>query len=239
MQHIQYPCLGPQRGIFGKSEFFRNAVRGDKADPENVHGKTVGILLHHRDGIVSILLENLGGITGTDPVGLEKEHHLPDFLLILPGFPDHGNALFPDALHLVQGFNFILNDIQRAFTEFGHNTLGNLRPDTFDQPGPQVFSDTIDSGRNSSIIKNNLELLPVLGMTDPLALHFENFPGCRSHEVSHHRDQVPLPIDLQPGNGVAVFLVGICDAFNLALKINQHNMRSFKKFSNIIIIFLS
>lgn len=67
--------------------------------------------------------------------------------------------------------------------------------------------------------KNNFELFTVFWVVCPLTLHFDNFAGCWINDASYDRDKLSPTIDLDLGDGIARFLTGEGDAFNLALKV--------------------
>jgi len=67
-------------------------------------------------------------------VGLEENHDDPDFLLLVPGFLNHPDALFADAFDICKPFNIAFNDVQGFFLELLHNALGHDRTDALDQP---------------------------------------------------------------------------------------------------------
>jgi hypothetical protein len=68
--------------------------------------------LNHLNGLVAVGLKNLGGISGTDPMGLEEDHYLADLLLIGPGFFDHLNPFSANALDFSELFNLLFNDVE-------------------------------------------------------------------------------------------------------------------------------
>ena len=105
--------------------------------------------------------------------------------------------------------------------EFLDDSLGHDRIDALDETGAQIFLDPIDRGRHRGFVLNYLELLTVFGMIGPFPSNFCNFAGDWCHQISNNCHQVPLPVHLQFGDGVRVFLVGVCDSFYLALEIGE------------------
>ncbi|MBA7519753.1 hypothetical protein ES705_11840 [subsurface metagenome] len=74
---------------------------------------------------------------------------------------------------------------------------------------------------------NDLKLLTVPGMINPLATHFNDFTRRRRYQVSNHSHEIPLSLDPYLGNGETGFIVGVCYSFNLTLKKHVHAFACF------------
>ena len=70
---------------------------------------------------------------------LQKDHYLPDFLLLGPGPSNHLDSFSANALNLRKPIHLLLNDLKSLLAEFFYNPLGHHRADAFDKPGTQVF----------------------------------------------------------------------------------------------------
>ena len=68
----------------------------------------------------------------------------------------------------------------------------------------------------------NFELLAILRVLLPLALHLENLTGHGRDEIPDDGDKVTLVPGLYPGDSEAGLLVAVGDPFDLALKFHDH-----------------
>src|SRR5512136_1226993 len=117
MKHVEDSRLYPCRRVLFKAHACGDLVRREKTDSENVGRQPVRILRNDFDGVPTVLLEDLGGIGRTHPMPLEEDHDAADLLLLLPGLVDHLDPLVPDAVHLVEVSDMLVNDLQGLFTE--------------------------------------------------------------------------------------------------------------------------
>ena len=76
-------------------------------------------------------------------MGLQKEHHLANFLLVSPSLADHIYPLFPNALYFSELLDLLFDDLQGLFPEGVDNPLGHDGADAFDEAGPEVFLDAV------------------------------------------------------------------------------------------------
>jgi len=109
-------------------------VGGRKADTGNIFGQPIRVFPDHMDRCLSVLLKNPGSVSGANPLGLKKNHHIPDFLLVIPGAFDHIDPFWTDTLHLYQPLGMMSDDVQGLFAKPVNNPFGHFRADSLDEP---------------------------------------------------------------------------------------------------------
>ena len=119
--------------------------------------------------------------------------------------------LGPRPGHLDQPAWLLLDDLQGVQAEVVDDPLGDLRADALDQPGAEVAADALDGGRQHGGVGLDLELLAVLGMGGPAALHPQGLAGLGAQQRADDGEQVAGPVGGDPGDGVAGLLVGVRD----------------------------
>jgi len=82
-------------------------------------------------------IENLGCISGTDPMGLEEDHYLADLLLIGPGFFDHPNPFSANAIDFAELCNLLFYGV--SFANFLTIRLAMTGPMPLISPDPRYF----------------------------------------------------------------------------------------------------
>ena len=95
----------------------RDLIGAPEADAADVAGQTVGVLADDLHGIGAVGLEDPDRSGGAHPMAVEKEHDLPDGLLIRPGPDDRLGPLRPDPLHLLKALRRLLDDVEHALPE--------------------------------------------------------------------------------------------------------------------------
>lgn len=74
----------------------------------------------------------------------------------------------------------------------------------------QIPLDSVYRRRDGSIVIGDLELLPILVMSRPFPLHLDDLTGSRGHFIADYGHQITAAVDLDRGNGIAVFVVDVC-----------------------------
>src|SRR5208283_2102370 len=139
VENVKDAGLCPKFRVLPKSKFLCNPISSDEADPEDVRCKSVGILRHHFDCFIPILLENLSCVSGTDAVALEENHHFTDFLLVRPGIFDHLNALCAYPFDRSELFDIGFDNIECVLAELFYDPLCHDGSDPFYETRTQVF----------------------------------------------------------------------------------------------------
>ncbi len=109
-------------------------VGGRKADAGNIFGQPIRVFPDHMDRCLSVLLKNPGSVSGANPLGLKKNHHIPDFLLVIPGAFDHIDPFGTNTFHLGQPLGMTGNNIQGLLAKLVNDSFGHFRADPFDKP---------------------------------------------------------------------------------------------------------
>ncbi len=165
-----------------------NPVRCLKADPRHILRQTIGILLHQIHGSGAVCLVDLHGIGRGNPIGLQKNHHFTDFLLLRKRRSNHFRPGAANALHLFQSSGIELNDIQYIQPESLHQLPGGGRPDSLDQSGSQVIFHAHKIGRRHTAVGFHLQLPSVLRMSRPFPLQPDPFPRIDKGKISNCSD---------------------------------------------------
>ena len=93
---------GTNQGINGNTNFLSNLIRRFKPDAMDVLGQRIGIGLNLFNRGFPVGLENTHGPARTYTIAVEKDHDLPDDLLLRPSILDLLPALGTDALDVFQ-----------------------------------------------------------------------------------------------------------------------------------------
>ncbi len=207
-----------QAGLHALGTVVRDADRlgdlvgGEEADAPDVGGELVGAFLHDGDRRVAVLLVDPHGDGGGHLDGLQEEHDLLDRLLFLPGVGDLLGAFGAETGDLDEALGLLLDDPQGVDAEVLGDAVGEDRPDALDQPGPQIAPDALDGGRQHGRVVLDVELLAVLRMRPPAALHPEGFTDLGTEQRADHREEIPgTSSGVDPGHRVPVLLIGVRD----------------------------
>jgi hypothetical protein len=211
-QRVLEPGLHPVGAVVRDADGLGDAVGGEEADAPHVGGQPVGLVAHHRDRGVAVLLVDAHRDRGGHPHSLEEDHHLLDRLLLLPRRADQLRPLRAEPGHLDQPLRSRLDDLQRLQAEVLHDPLGDPRADALDQAGAQVAPDALHGGRQHRRVVLHGELAAVLRVRAPAALHPQRLPHLRAQQRADDGEQLAAASGVDAGDRVAVFLVGVGDA---------------------------
>jgi len=81
----------------------------------------------------------------------------------------------------------------------------------------------VHGGGDHSGVRDDLELLAVLGVIGPFALDLDDLPRQRGQEVADNRYEILTPVDFKPRNSIAVLFVREGNLLDLTLKFNKHS----------------
>lgn len=211
-QGVLKPRLHSLRAVVRDADGLGDAVGGEEADAPDVGGQPVGLVLHHGDRGVLVLLVDAHGDGGGDADALEEDHHFLDGLLLLPGGSDELGALGAEAGHLHEAPRLLLDDVERVRAEVLHDAVGDAGADALDQARAEVAPDALDSGGQDRRVVLHGELLAVLRVRAPAALHPQRLARLRAEQRADHREEIATAAPgVDPGDRVAVLLVGVRD----------------------------
>jgi len=99
------------------------------------------------------------------------------------------------------------------------DAVGEDRADALDQTGAEIAPDALDRRREDGRVVLDGELLAVLRVRAPAALHPQRLPDLRAEERPDDREEVAgAPAGVYPRDGVAVVLVRVRDALQHAFE---------------------
>ena len=105
--------------------------------------KPIGVLRHDLHRVRAVGLEDANRPGGADPVGVKKDHDLPDDLLFGLGVRDAFGPNCADAGHLAKPIGLGLDDVEDLLPEGLDHFLGVDRSDAADHPGAEIFLDPL------------------------------------------------------------------------------------------------
>jgi hypothetical protein len=226
MQHVGETSFRPQGRFRGDAQLPGNLVDGKKTDPGDIHGQAVGIFLHHFERGFAAIFKNPRGKGCADAVSPQEDHELPDVFLVLPGFANLIEAVPADAVDLKKTLGMVVDDFKGARSKAADNALGHDRPNPSDQPGTQVFTDSLDGIGQNRLIAVDLELLAEARVESPGTLHAQYFAWGYGDEIAHHTDGILASGDLYFNNGITVFFIRKSNPLNRTLDNLSHRSLS-------------
>ena len=131
-QRVADPGTDPDQCGLLDPDLGRDLIRSPEPDPADIPRQAVRILADHPHCIVAIGLVDPHRPRGTDAIGMQEQHDLPDHLLLRPAGDDPGRALGADTGHLLQPLGLLLDEIEHRLAEAPHQPLGVDRPDAAD-----------------------------------------------------------------------------------------------------------
>jgi len=222
LESVEDPALGPEGRIRGKSQVSCDLVRRKEPDPRHFHGKSVRVVLHHLQGPLLVVLEDAHRIPGADSVSPQEHHQLPDVLLVFPCLPDLFQAVGPDPIHLEEPPGFPVDDLEGFLPKKSHDAGGHDGTDSLDQPGTQVFADSLHRIRGRRFVAIHLELGAEATVVVPVPLHAQDLAGSDRDEVAHHGDGISFAGDLYLEDTIPVFFVTVGDSLHPSLQFLGH-----------------
>src|SRR5579885_1715021 len=111
-EDIEYSRAIAKVGVRSNAKFAGNFVGGQKANPINISSELVGIVGDGGNYLLAVLLENRGRIGSGYTMTLQKDHHLCDGFLRLPGRLDALHPPMRDARNFEQSLTLRFNNFQ-------------------------------------------------------------------------------------------------------------------------------
>ena len=84
LQDVLQAGLGAQFGLLADAQALGDLVGGLEADARDISGQPVWVLGDLLDRLVPVRLVDAKGPAGADAVAVQKDHDLPDHLLLVP-----------------------------------------------------------------------------------------------------------------------------------------------------------
>jgi hypothetical protein len=206
-QRVADAGTDPYQGGLLDPDLGRDLVRGAEPDSADVPGQTVRVLADHPHGIIAIGLVDPHRPRGTNAVGVQEQHDLPDNLLLCPASDDPCRTLDADTGNLPQTLRLLLDEIEHRLAEATHQPLGIDRANPPDHSRSEIPLDALKRCRRAGLNEGRAELLAVCPVVHPGATHLDEFAGADHRRVADHGDQVPLAPGLDPQHAESVLRV--------------------------------
>ncbi len=171
-QDVPQRCSGPQRRLGFDTEPLGQLIRGLEADAANVLSQAVWIGAHDLDRLLAIGFVDSDGAVAADAVALQEDDDVAHDLLLLPARADLGDAARANAFDFLEKHRTFVNDVEGPGPEDFDDPVSELRSDTLDQSGRQVFLDALRGAGGDGAQAVGFELRAVLGVLFPLAGRF-------------------------------------------------------------------
>ena len=108
---------------------------------------------------------------------LEEHHHLADHAVAVPGLADGRQLLLGNPGDIEQFLDILFKNLEGLFPEMVDDFPRGLRPDTFNQPGTEIFFQGRRRRRFQLEGPVGLELAPELAVHGPAAAKLHGRPG--------------------------------------------------------------
>jgi len=218
LQGMPHASLGADQGVGRYSQALGQGIGGLEADAVDIESQTVGIFGNPDNRFIAIGLVNAHCPRGAKTMRLQKHHDLANDLLLGPGAGHALLALGADAFQFQQTFRGLFDDVEYRFAKGAHQFLGEVRTDTLDHAGAEVFLDAFQRGGWHDLQLGGLELQAMGAIIDPDAQAFDVLARRHRSRRSGHGDQVPLPADLDAQHTKAAGLAVEGHALDRALQ---------------------
>ena len=206
-QRVGHAGCNPFWRVEGDPLVAGDLVGGDEADTMYVPRQTIRIVGDYRGRTVAVLFVDAHSQRRADAVALEKNHHLADLALFVPGSLDLPDAFWSHPKHLVQLIRVFVDNRQRIGAELTHDAFGGYRSNPLDQAAAQVFLDTGGCGRQYGGVAFYFELAAMLDMNRPFPFDADMLADTDAQHVPDDSNFIVLVVGNQPGDGIAGFLV--------------------------------
>ena len=143
---------------------------------------------------------------------MQKQHDLPNHLLLGPALDDPFRALRADAGHLTKATRLLLDDLEHSFAKGADELLRIARPDTADHAGAEIFLDPLDRRWRRSLQERGFELDAVGAVVDPASACLDELAGRDNRGMTDEGDEIALAAGFDTQNAEAVLGVVERDA---------------------------
>src|SRR5829696_1167146 len=106
-----------------------DGVGGPKPDTAYLSGKPVRVLRHDLHGLMAVGFENANGSCGSDAMGVQEDHDLPNGLLFRPARRNPGGAQGTYARDLLETVGSGLDNVEGGLTKGRNDPLRHRRAD--------------------------------------------------------------------------------------------------------------
>ena len=182
-------------------------IGGLKPDAVDVPGQPVRVGADLLDGIVAIGLVDAHRAARADPVAVEEDHNLADYLLLRPRILDPPPAFGADAVHVLQPGGLLFDDVEYLLAELRHQLPGIHGADAFHHAAAQIFLDPFPGGGRGAVEHVGAELAAKLPVMDPVAFGRDPFPGAHRSQGANHGHQVAVSRSFHFEHGPTVLLI--------------------------------
>ena len=219
------------RRVFGRQAQGTGDLVGRlETDAVDVLHQPVGCGLDHGQRVVAVLLVDLHRQVGGYAVAVEKDHHVLNRSLLLPGLDNAINPLLADAQHLAQPFRLLVDHVQGLRAEAVNDAFGHHLAYAADHARAEIALDALCRRRDGLLTQLHLELAAVPGMVQPLAGQLQPFARVDLWQVADDGDELvamlavgvgqhPARVRLQAQDGVAILLIVVGNALNTAAEL--------------------
>jgi hypothetical protein len=142
---------------------------------------------------------------------VQKQHDLPNHLLLGPARDDPFRALRADAGHLTKATRLLLDDLEHGFAKSADELLRIDRPDTADHAGAEIFLDPLDSRWRRSLQERGFELDAMRAVVDPRPARLDELAGRDHRRMADEGDEIALAAGFDTQNAEPVLGVVECD----------------------------
>ena len=186
------------------AELGRDLIGGAEADAADIASQPIGVLRDQPNGIGAVSLVNAHRARRADTVAVQKQHDLPNHLLLGPARDDPLRALRADAGHLTKAIGLLLDDVEHGFAEGAYKLLRIDRPDAADHAGAEIFLDPLDRRRRRSLEERGSELDAVRAVVDPGPARLDELAGRDHRGMADDGDEIALAAGFDAQHAEAV-----------------------------------
>jgi len=203
---MPHASLGTDHRIPWNPQPLGQAIGRLKANPMDIQGQAIRILLHPDNGVVAVGLVNAHSTCRPDPMGVEEDHNLANHFLGGPGL-DHPLFTFrTNAVEVRQAFGRLLNDIKHLFAKGMDQFLGKVRANAFDHPRAEILFNAFQGARRDHAEGLRLELQTMGSISHPDALPLNVLARGNRCRGAYDGHQVTVTTDLDSENTEAGLL---------------------------------
>ncbi|GAO97378.1 hypothetical protein Cva_00009 [Caedimonas varicaedens] len=145
---------------------------------------------------------------------IEKEHDLPNGLLILPTFNNHPGTMRADTGHSLKDIRCILDDVKDFNTKRLHQLLAIHGANAFNQAGTEIFLNPFFRSWGAGFQKRSFELQTIVFVIEPLSRDLNEFSRRNGIGMTHYCHQIFLSLCLNSQHTIPRIRIMIRDFFH-------------------------